>query len=129
MAKSATKKKPSKQPDLFDLASPTELARETRCSCGRALAAETSSRAMMEQRQVAGYLPSRALSSPPDLRFRPLDPGTEIRIMFIEGFEIRNAAFAQLWPLSQSRVHFSPAFASVLSAADCYRSLQSSPCT
>ena len=47
---------------------------------------------------LGGYFPSGALSSLQDLRFRPLDPGAEIRIVFIEGFEIRNAAFAQGHP-------------------------------
>jgi hypothetical protein len=47
---------------------------------------------------LSGYVPACALSTPPDLGFRSLDPGAEIAIVFAEGFEIRNAAFAEGHP-------------------------------
>ena len=47
---------------------------------------------------LGGYVPACALSTQPEVGFRPLDPGAEIAIVFAEGFEIRNAAFAHGHP-------------------------------
>jgi len=47
---------------------------------------------------LGGYVPACALSTATDPSFRPLDPGTEIAIVFTGDFEIRNAAFAQGHP-------------------------------
>ena len=47
---------------------------------------------------LGGDIPVHALSEPPDLRFKPLDPGADIEIVFRDGFEIRNSAFAEGHP-------------------------------